>query len=189
MPKPLEAFEDPDWHWSLLTSARDVDLEDQFFDRKEACAVDASGNVPKSQIGVLIEHLKATVSAFANENHEGGLRVLGISKTGRSQKLLLNLVIHAGSRFATASWATILDHGTSLRTPKCLQQESESQYSTHPLGHSLRRQLLREAVPHARLLRAQRQTHPWIGGGNHPTDKTDERSISEPLQVRPDRGP
>jgi predicted HTH transcriptional regulator len=87
MPKPLEVFEDPDKYWSLLTSARDVDLEDQFFDRKEACTADASGNVPKSQIGTLIDHLKATLSAFANENREGGLLALGISKTGEVKGL------------------------------------------------------------------------------------------------------
>jgi predicted HTH transcriptional regulator len=87
MPKPLEVFEEPDRYWSLLTSARDVDLEDQFFDRKEACAPDAGGNVPKSQVSNLIDHLKATVSAFANENHEGGLLVLGISKTGEVRGL------------------------------------------------------------------------------------------------------
>jgi len=82
MPKPLEVFEDPNKYWDLLISKKDVELEDQFFDRKEACCADSNGHVSSSQISSLIDAAKATISAFANENKEGGLLVLGISKIG-----------------------------------------------------------------------------------------------------------
>ncbi len=81
MPKPLEVFENPDQHWSLLTSSQDVELEDQHFDRKEAGITDSNGKVSSSQISSLIDHAKDTISAFANENRDGGLLVIGISKT------------------------------------------------------------------------------------------------------------
>lgn len=55
MPKPLEVFDDPQKYWSLLTSKRDVDLEDQFFDRKEAGRADPTGSVSGSQISSLID--------------------------------------------------------------------------------------------------------------------------------------
>ena len=58
MPKPLEVFDDPQKYWSLLTSKKDVDLEDQFFDRKEAGHADANGNVSGSQISSLIRRLR-----------------------------------------------------------------------------------------------------------------------------------
>lgn len=87
MPKPLEVFENPDLFWALLSSSQDVDLEDQHFDRKEAGTPDSNGNVSGSQISSLIDHLKATISAFANENRDGGLLVVGISKAGEIKGL------------------------------------------------------------------------------------------------------
>jgi len=87
MPKPLEVFENPTAHWELLTSKNDVELEDQFFDRKDVPSADLNGHVSGSQISSLIDHLTATISAFANENHDGGLLVLGISKNGEVRGL------------------------------------------------------------------------------------------------------
>ncbi|MEI9980441.1 MAG: RNA-binding domain-containing protein [Edaphobacter sp.] len=87
MPKPLEVFENPDLFWPLLSSRQDVELEDQHFDRKEAGTPDSNGNVSSSQISSLVDQLKATVSAFANENRDGGLLVVGISKTGEIKGL------------------------------------------------------------------------------------------------------
>ena len=87
MPKPLEVFENPDDHWPLLSSSQDVDLEDQHFDRKEAGTPDANGKISTSQVSCVIDHAKATISAFANENREGGLLVIGISKTGEVKGL------------------------------------------------------------------------------------------------------
>lgn len=83
MAKPLDVFENPDAHWHLLTASQDVELEDQHFDRKEAGRADASGKVSSSQISAVIEASKETISGFANENRDGGLLVLGISKTGQ----------------------------------------------------------------------------------------------------------
>jgi hypothetical protein len=73
--------------WELPTSKNDVKLEDQFFDRKEAGSADSNGNVSGSQISSLIDHLTATISAFANENHDGGLFGARISKTGEVKGL------------------------------------------------------------------------------------------------------
>jgi predicted HTH transcriptional regulator len=87
MPKPLEVFNHPERFWDLLTAATDVELEDQFFDRKEACRPDEHGKIRSSHLSGLIDELTATISAFANENHDGGLLVLGISKTGELRGL------------------------------------------------------------------------------------------------------
>lgn len=77
---PKKVFDSFSTYLSKFTVQSDVDIEDQFFDRKE---IPSSGtNVPKSELNRLKEHIKETVSAFANTNAEGGLLVLGISKTG-----------------------------------------------------------------------------------------------------------
>lgn len=82
MARPLDVFESPDAYWHLLTASRDVELEDQYFDRKEAGQPDGAGKVSSSQISAVVAAMKATISGFANENRDGGLLVLGISKTG-----------------------------------------------------------------------------------------------------------
>ncbi len=117
MPKPLEVFEEPDRHWALLTSSRDVDLEDQFFDRKEAGTVEASGSVPKNQISTLIDHLKATISAFANENREGGLLVLGISKTGEVKGLTHLSDEQRNSITQPSNW--LINHNSRVKLHEC----------------------------------------------------------------------
>jgi predicted HTH transcriptional regulator len=87
MAKPFEVFDNPDAYWNLLTASQDVELEDQHFDRKEAGHADGSGNVSSSQISAVIASAKATISGFANENRDGGLVVVGISKTGEVKGL------------------------------------------------------------------------------------------------------
>jgi predicted HTH transcriptional regulator len=117
MPKPFEVFEEPDRYWTLLTSSRDVDLEDQFFDRKEAGTVEASGSVPKNQISNLIDHLKATISAFANENREGGLLVLGISKTGEVKGLTHLSDEQRNSITQPSNW--LINHNSRVKLYEC----------------------------------------------------------------------
>jgi hypothetical protein len=87
MPKPIEVFDDPVQFWNLLTAKNDVEMENQFFDRKEAGRPDAAGCLSASQLRKVIDHETETISAFANENHDGGLLVLGISKLGEVRGL------------------------------------------------------------------------------------------------------
>src|SRR5438045_4130577 len=75
---PKIVFERPQDHWSLITAARDQDFEGQYFDRKAV----PLGSVSKSQLADLIEEITATVSAFANQNRQGGLLVIGVDSTG-----------------------------------------------------------------------------------------------------------
>lgn len=67
-------------------AASDADVEDQFFDRKEAPRA-TNGNVGVSAMRDFKEQIKETVSAFANSNTEGGLLIVGISKTGEIRGL------------------------------------------------------------------------------------------------------
>jgi predicted HTH transcriptional regulator len=83
MPNPKEVFEHPDRFWEFLTAKIDSDFEGQHFDRKEACRQNPDGSVSGSQISGLQDHITETISAFANENKEGGLLVLGISRVGK----------------------------------------------------------------------------------------------------------
>ena len=82
MPNPLDVYEDPTAYWALITAQTDGEFEGQHFDRKEAGRLNASGSLPSGTISEIIEHAKATISAFANTNRDGGLLVLGVSKTG-----------------------------------------------------------------------------------------------------------
>src|SRR5260370_37240539 len=58
---PLHVFENPDAYWSLLTASQDVELEDQYFDRKEAGQPDGAGKVSSSQIRAVVTALKPKV--------------------------------------------------------------------------------------------------------------------------------
>lgn len=75
---PKELFENPAKHWSHLTAPNDQDCEGQHFDRKAL----PLGIISKSQFENLIDEITATVSAFANQNRQGGLLAIGIGKTG-----------------------------------------------------------------------------------------------------------
>ncbi len=117
MPKPLEVFENPDHHWSLLSSSQDVELEDQHFDRKEAGTPDSNGKVSSSQISSLIDHAKATISAFANENRDGGLLVLGISKTGEVKGLSHLTDAQRNTLAQPSNW--LLHHDARIKLHDC----------------------------------------------------------------------
>ena len=82
MPKPIEIYENPSAYWHLITAARDVDFEDQHFDRKEAGRPDLAGHLPSGKLTEIITQAKETISAFANANRDGGLLVIGVSTTG-----------------------------------------------------------------------------------------------------------
>lgn len=83
---PRKVFDAFAAHLSHFTAASDADVEDQFFDRKEAPRA-ANGNVAASAMREFKQQIKETVSAFANSNADGGLLVIGISKTGEIRGL------------------------------------------------------------------------------------------------------
>jgi hypothetical protein len=58
---PLYVFENPDAYWSLLTASKDVELEDQYFDRREAGQLDGAGKVSSSQISAVVTAIKPKV--------------------------------------------------------------------------------------------------------------------------------
>jgi hypothetical protein len=58
---PLHVFENPDAYWSLLTASLDVELEDQYFDRKEAGQPDGAGKFSSSQISAVVTAIKPKV--------------------------------------------------------------------------------------------------------------------------------
>jgi predicted HTH transcriptional regulator len=75
MQNPKTVFNTPEDYLDFLTAPSDDDFESQYFDRKEASRAGQDIKNFKKQI---VE----TISAFANENKDGGLLVLGISKSG-----------------------------------------------------------------------------------------------------------
>jgi predicted HTH transcriptional regulator len=79
---PRQVFDSFQAHLHRFITKTDAEIEDQFFDRKEIPKPTAGNNVRQTAIRELKEHIKETVSAFANTNAEGGLLVLGISKSG-----------------------------------------------------------------------------------------------------------
>src|SRR5690606_13988054 len=83
---PRIAFDAFDQHLSKFTVKTDAEIEGQYFDRKEI-PVPQNGNVPQSAIRDIKEAIQETVSAFANSNADGGLLVIGISKTGEIRGL------------------------------------------------------------------------------------------------------
>lgn len=79
---PRTVFENFSQHFGRFTVARDGEIEDQLFDRKEI-PKNPGGNVPQSVIRDLKEQIRETVSGFANANPEGGLLVIGIQRMVR----------------------------------------------------------------------------------------------------------
>lgn len=79
---PREVFDDPESALPFLTLPIDDKFEGQHFERKEAGRSGDSEDALKKTIDNLKNHVIKTISAFANSNKEGGLLVLGISKTG-----------------------------------------------------------------------------------------------------------
>lgn len=82
IPSPRQVFDDPLNHWTFLTQSSDDDFENQHFDRKEAGQRDVDQKTLGSQLRSVRDEIKETISAFANNNTEGGLLVLGISTNG-----------------------------------------------------------------------------------------------------------
>ncbi len=82
MPTPKEVFENYQQHWNFITANSDDAFEGQHFDRKEI-PTGLNGQVDKNDLKRFkMERVAACISAFANSNRDGGLLVLGVSKTG-----------------------------------------------------------------------------------------------------------
>ena len=83
MPSPKEVFENYQQYWNFITTNSDDDFEGQHFDRKEVPPIGSNGQVDRNDLKRFKrEKVTACISAFANSNKDGGLLVLGVSKTG-----------------------------------------------------------------------------------------------------------
>lgn len=79
---PRSVYNDVHKYLSHLTATKDVEVEDQFFDRKEASRPGPDGTVSDNQVRGLKAQVAECISAFANTNPQGGLIVVGVSSTG-----------------------------------------------------------------------------------------------------------
>lgn len=80
---PRSVFDNPDQFLAFLTVRNDRDFEGQYFDRKELPHPDGNGAISKGDLSRFKdEQIIKTLSGFANENHSGGLLVLGIASDG-----------------------------------------------------------------------------------------------------------
>lgn len=81
---PKAVFDNPDSFKEFLFTTNDRDFEGQFFDRKELPRTNQQGIVRSDDLKKFkYEHIATTLSAFANQNIEGGLLALGVSSTGQ----------------------------------------------------------------------------------------------------------
>jgi predicted HTH transcriptional regulator len=80
MPNPDEVFNQLDKYWEFINSKNDSQIEGQHFDRKQAGQIGDNGIVTTSSVNKLQDEIIECVSAFAN--NDGGLIIVGISKTG-----------------------------------------------------------------------------------------------------------
>jgi len=81
-PSPRQVFDDPAAHWDFITQASATGFESGHFDRKEAGQIGADATMLSRQTDGVRNHVKETVSAFANKNAEGGVLVLGVADDG-----------------------------------------------------------------------------------------------------------
>lgn len=124
MPNPKAVFDNPDLYWDFLTSPTDSTFEGQHFDRKEAGHPRTDGSITSAQESSVREHIQECISAFANENKEGGLLVLGISSEGR-----IKGIKHLSERQQNSLTAfdTLLMHqGATARMVNCPDENGEA---------------------------------------------------------------
>ena len=81
-PSPRQVFNEPGTHWAFITHASATGFEGQHFDRKEAGQTGVDATTQSHQVDGIRNHVKETISAFANKNVEGGLLILGIANNG-----------------------------------------------------------------------------------------------------------
>jgi len=118
MPKPIEVYDNPNTHWSLITAEKDIDFEDQHFDRKETGRPESDGHLASGKLSDLIQHAKETISAFANTNQDGGLLVVGVSTTGCVKGLLHLSDAQRNSLTDPRSW--LANHDARAKLVDCV---------------------------------------------------------------------
>ena len=82
VPSPRQVYNDPAGYWAFLTQSSDEDFEGQHFERKEVGQRGLDQATLAKSLKKVRDEIKASVSAFANSNVEGGLLVLGVSSNG-----------------------------------------------------------------------------------------------------------
>jgi predicted HTH transcriptional regulator len=100
-----------------FTASSDAEVEDQLFDRKDVPLPPPNSNVSTSILRELKEAIRETVSAFANANPEGGLLVLGISKTGEVRGI--NHLTDAQRNDLSNIGQLLRNQGASVRMEEC----------------------------------------------------------------------
>ncbi|MCY4532211.1 MAG: putative DNA binding domain-containing protein [Gammaproteobacteria bacterium] len=79
-PDYRNVYADPASHVDFITVDEDIGFEGQHFDRKQASRTNTNGAVTRNEYEKIKELIESTMSAFANA--DGGLLVLGVTKTG-----------------------------------------------------------------------------------------------------------
>jgi predicted HTH transcriptional regulator len=116
---PKELFDNPNTNWSYLAAANDHECEGQHYDRKAL----PLGTISRSQYQSLIEEITATISAFANQNRQGGLLAVGISKNG---DVLGISHLNEEQRNAIGNIDTLLrNQAAQVRTHECTRADGQ----------------------------------------------------------------
>jgi predicted HTH transcriptional regulator len=123
MPRPLDLYDNPNAYWHLITAARDVDFEDQHFDRKEAARTESDGHLASSRLSELIQHARETISAFANTNPDGGVLVLGVSGKGEVKGLSHLNDSQRNNLAGPAAWLT--NHNARAKFVDCEDETNQ----------------------------------------------------------------
>ena len=80
MPHFKSVYQDPNRYRDFICQHLDADFEGQHFDRKQIGQSTTNGNVSKSSLSSINEHIERTISAFANAT--GGLLIVGVASNG-----------------------------------------------------------------------------------------------------------
>jgi len=116
---PKELFDNPSNNWSYLTAPNDHECEGQHYDRKAL----PIGTTSRSQYQNLIDEITATISAFANQNRQGGLLAVGIGQTG---DILGTSHLTEDQRNAIGNIDTLLrNQAAQVRTHECTRNDGQ----------------------------------------------------------------
>lgn len=124
MPRPIDVYDDPNGHWNLITSGNDTEFEDQHFDRKEAGLPADDGHLSSSKLSEIIHHAKETISAFANSNQDGGLLVIGVSKTGSVKGLNHLTDTQRNNLMDPRTW--LANHDSRVKLVDCVDDQGSA---------------------------------------------------------------
>ena len=81
---PKHIYDNPDQYLDFFTLSNDRDFEGQHFDRKEAPRAIVNNTVRDQDLNTFkTDKIIPVLSGFANQNHDGGLLVLGVASNGQ----------------------------------------------------------------------------------------------------------